>query len=271
MRSPPAHRVHHAEWRGGELCSGSRGIPEETPIAITYDGTSYAVMMATPSDIEDFALGFSLTENVIDSPDDIDTLDVIDVEGGIEARMWLKPEIAKRHLGKRRSILGPTGCGLCGVDSIAQALKPAAKVVSGLKVTPRAIMDAIEEMQQSQALHLETHAVHAAALWHPGGLIVREDVGRHNALDKLIGAAVSVRVQTHDAVVLLTSRISVELVQKTAVLGTPVIAAASAPTALAVRTAEAAGITLVAAVRDNGFQIFTHAERIRDGARAHVA
>lgn len=261
-RLPPSHPVAQFTWHKNALSQGSRTVPEETPVALTYDGTSYAVMMATPSDLADFAIGFSLTEGVVQRASEIESLEIIDVDGGVEARMWLKGDAAKRHMGKRRSILGPTGCGLCGVESIAQAIKAAPQVTGSHRVSPSQIIEAMRTMQNEQALHVQTRAVHAAALWKDGGLIVREDVGRHNALDKLIGAAVSANVTATGGIVLLTSRVSVELVQKSALFGASIIAAVSAPTALAVRMADAAGITLVAIVRDDGFEIFTHADRI---------
>jgi FdhD protein len=268
---PPSEEVARLSWRDGSFLRGRRSIPEEVPVALTYDGSTHAVMMATPGDLEDFAVGFSITEEIVDGPDDIETLEIIEVDGGVEARMWLKPALAKRQLGRRRNVLGPTGCGLCGVESIAQAIKPLSPVESQLTIRPELLLDAMAELQSSQTLNAKTRAVHAAGLFHPKeALIVREDVGRHNALDKLIGAAKRAHRHAATATVLLTSRISVELVQKTARLGAPIIAAVSAPTALAVRVAEAAGITLVAILRSDGFEIFTYPERIAQEARTDV-
>ncbi|MGB0085843.1 MAG: formate dehydrogenase accessory sulfurtransferase FdhD [Rhodomicrobiaceae bacterium] len=267
----PARDVKPIKWRESGFSSGQRAIPEETPVALTYDGTSYAVMMATPADLEDFAIGFSLFEGIIDSPGDIDTLEIIDVEQGIEARMWLKPDTARRHIGRRRAILGPTGCGLCGVESISEAMKPLNHVDSGLTLHPRQLVEAMGRLHKAQALNAQTRAVHAAAFWDGGaGLIVREDVGRHNALDKIIGTAARAGLDCGKGAVLLTSRVSVEMVQKTARLGAPVMAAVSAPTALAVRLAEEAGITLVAVLRDDGFEVFTRPERILEDAPARA-
>ncbi len=271
IRLPPVETVARAAWRNGRFSRGTRHLVEETPVALTYDGTSYAVMMTTPADLHDFAIGFSLSEGVIDSLQDIESLELVDVEDGVEARMWLGPDASKRHTGRRRSILGPTGCGLCGVDSIAEAMKPVPRVENGIVASPKHIIDAMSQVQRAQALHAKTWAVHAAALWIDGSVVVREDVGRHNALDKLIGAAAADHLPARNGAVLLTSRVSVELVQKTARLGASIIAAVSAPTALAVRVAEAAGITLVAVLRDDGFEIFTHGERILDDADANVA
>ncbi|MGO9461991.1 MAG: formate dehydrogenase accessory sulfurtransferase FdhD [Rhodomicrobium sp.] len=254
--------VRPLAWRGGKARQTHRAIPEEVAVALTFDGSAYAVMMATPLDLIDFATGFAITEDVIGGPDDIESLEILEVEGGIEARMWLKPLASQRRRATRRSILGPTGCGLCGTESIAQALKPVRCISSRFTVTPREIMSAMSALQSRQSLNAKTRAVHAAALHAGGEIIVREDAGRHNALDKVIGAASRLSNSTDDGIVLLTSRVSVELVQKTARLGAPVIAAISAPTALAVRVAESAGITLAAVLRGDGFEVFTYPERI---------
>jgi FdhD protein len=270
MARAAAIEVSRLKWSSGALNAGRRTIPEEVPIALTYDGTAYAVMMATPADLEDFALGFSLSEGVVDHASEIESLDIIDVDGGIEARMWLKPAASARNRGRRRAILGPTGCGLCGVDSIAQALKPLnALEESASRVSGEALALAMTELQKRQTLNAQTRAVHAAGLWlGKDELLVREDVGRHNALDKIIGAAAASALSAENGAVLLTSRVSVELIQKTAKLGAPIIAAVSAPTALAVRMAEEAGITLAAVLRGEEFEIFTRPERIIGEARA---
>jgi FdhD protein len=242
------------------------------PVALTYDGSTYAVMMATPDNLTDFAIGFSLTENIIDAPSGIDTLEIIALEEGIEARMWLKPDVSRRHIGRRRSIVGPTGCGLCGVDSIAQAMKPLKTVESGAVIPSAKLVEAMSHLQASQALNARTRAVHAAAfLTAENDLIVREDVGRHNALDKVIGALAAANIAGSNGAVLMTSRVSVELIQKTALLGAPIIAAISAPTALAIRLAERTKITLAAVLRGDAFEVFTYPERIFAEASSHVA
>ncbi len=256
---------------GGEFSRISRDIPEEVPIAITYDGSTYAVMMGTPCDLTDFAVGFSLTEEVIDTPGDIESLEILYLEAGIEARLWLKPHVSKRQRARRRTILGPSGCGLCGAESVAQALKPVRTIESAFSVRPRDLVSAMGQLEVRQSLNARTRAVHAAALYAGGNISVREDVGRHNALDKVIGAAVTAGMPAHEGIVLLTSRVSVELVQKTAWLGAPIIAAVSAPTALAVRLAKSAGITLAAIVRGDSFEVFTHPDRIAVEVSAHVA
>jgi FdhD protein len=249
-------------WSMGAFSGGSRELPEEVPVAFTYDGSAGAVMMATPADLEDFAIGFSISEGVIDGPSDLESLLILAVEGGLEARMWLRPSASQRQSQRRRRLLGPTGCGLCGVEGISEALKPARPVASGFCVAPQVLLEAMAALQALQALNQRTRAVHAAGLYRPGAdIVVREDVGRHNALDKVIGASAPA-IPVSDGIVLLTSRVSVELVQKTASLGAPIIAAISAPTALAVRAAEESGITLAAVVRGDCFEIFTHPGRI---------
>ncbi|WP_316230630.1 formate dehydrogenase accessory sulfurtransferase FdhD [Bradyrhizobium sp. SZCCHNR1051] len=251
-------------WRGGALTEGHRRVPEETAVALTYNGGTQAVMMATPQDLTDFAIGFSLNEGIIASRDDIISLDVVELTDGIELRMWLPPELAARMAERRRSLAGPTGCGLCGIDSIAEAVRPVARVPAGRRFAPRDVMTALAAIEPLQKLNRETRAVHAAAFWTParGIVALREDVGRHNALDKLAGHLAQARSVATEGIVLMTSRVSVELVQKAAAMGAPVLVAVSAPTALAIRMAESAGITLIAVARNDGFEIFTHPDRI---------
>jgi FdhD protein len=268
----PVRTVDRKVWREGgpnqgSLVEGTRIIPEETAIALTYNGATYAVMMGTPRDLRDFAVGFSLSEGIIQSRDDIDSLDTVELDDGIELRMWLAQAKADRLSERRRHIAGPTGCGLCGIDSIAEAIRPAAIVKQGRSFSPREIMAAMQAIPPLQPINIETRAVHAAAFWMParGIVALREDVGRHNALDKLAGALAHEKLTAGEGMVLLTSRVSVELVQKTAAMGAPLMVAVSAPTALAVRMAEAAGITLAAVARTDGFEVFTHPGRIVPG------
>src|SRR6201982_3701480 len=185
-----AQIVPHRIWRAGTPSVGGRSIPEETAVAVTYNGGTYAVMMTTPRDLEDFAVGFSPSEGVITSSDDIVSLDVLALDGGVELRMWLGGPNADRLRERRRHIAGPTGCGLCGIESIAEALRPAAAVGPGRRFPPDQIMTAMRNIASLQKLNIETRAVHAAAFWEAGkGLVaLREDVGRHNALDHLSGA-----------------------------------------------------------------------------------
>ncbi len=267
MREPTA-TVACSIWRRHGAADGTRTVPEETAIAFTYEGGSYAVMMATPQNLEDFAVGFSVTEGLAASLADIRQLDIVEHAAGIELRMWLTEPRAAALTERRRHLAGPTGCGLCGIESLDEAVRTPARVRQGDTFTPAEIMRALEALAPRQELNRQTRAVHAAAFWQPGtGLVaVREDVGRHNALDKLVGALTRDRVPGHSGMVLLTSRVSVEMVQKTAAVGAPLLVAVSAPTALALRTAETAGITLVAVARGDGFEIFTHPQRIKEVA-----
>jgi FdhD protein len=251
-------------WRDGTFSEGPRRVPEETALALTYNGGTYAVMMGTPQDLADFARGFSLNEGVINSVDDIVSLDVVEHDDGIELRMWLASELAERISARRRQIAGPTGCGLCGIDSLTEAVRPAAIVSGGRNFTAEQIMTALASIEPLQVINHETRAVHASAYWTPerGVIAAREDVGRHNALDKLAGHLAHSRTDTREGLIVLTSRVSVEMVQKAASIGVPVMVAVSAPTALAIRMADNAGITLVAIARRDGFEVFTHPERI---------
>lgn len=269
----PTRQVSRKAWHRGGVANGERTIPEEAAVAFTYNGGSYAVMMATPLDLEDFAVGFSFTERIISTPDDIEKLEIIEVAAGVELRMWLREPHATTLQERRRYLAGPTGCGLCGIETLAEALRTPPVVQEGQAFTPAEIMRALECLAPSQRINRDTRAVHAAAFWEPtrGLVALREDVGRHNALDKLGGALARDHVLARAGMILLTSRVSVEMVQKAAVLGAPLIVAVSAPTALAVRTAAAAGITLVAIARGDGFEIFTHPSRIAEEAAAHVA
>jgi len=261
---PTVHSGKTRVWRNGRMQDGARTIPEETPVAISYNGSTQAVMMATPADLEDFAIGFSLGEGVVETRAQIESLEIMPHDDGVELRMWLGGAIADKLQQRRRHIAGPTGCGLCGVDSIAEAVRPVAIVGDGRRFSPQQIIAAIDAMPPLQTLNVETRAVHAAAYFTPkrGVVALREDVGRHNALDKLAGAIARQSIDATGGIVLLTSRVSVEMVQKTAALGATVLVAVSAPTALAVKMAEAAGITLAAIARSDGFEIFTHPHRI---------
>ncbi len=260
----PSQDAIRTAWRAGLPESGRRAVAEETAVALTYNRVTHAVMMATPADLEDFAVGFSLSEGIVDRADDIEELQVAPAPHGIELRMWIGGERMAALDSRRRRMAGPTGCGLCGLDSLAQAMRPAQPVRAGLRVSPAQVQQAVSALGPAQALNHLTRAVHAAGFAWPGaGLaLLREDVGRHNALDKLAGAVARAGLDAGQGLLAMTSRVSVELVQKAARMGAPVLAAVSAPTALAIRMADAAGITLVGVARADGFEVFTHPERI---------
>jgi FdhD protein len=253
-------------WRSGVAVEVERVLPEETPVALVYDAATEAVMMATPADLQDFAVGFSLNEGLVASLDEITGLDIAPGELGVEARIWLRPGRSAALAARRRRFAGPTGCGLCGIESLeAAALAPRSVADARLTIPPQAVDEALSAMQAAQTLGAVTRAAHAAGFWTPerGLVAVREDVGRHNALDKLAGALARSGVSAAEGMVLLTSRVSIEMVQKTTAMGAPILAAVSAPTAYAVRAAEAAGLTLIAVARRDGFEAFTRPDRIR--------
>jgi FdhD protein len=270
---PPVRGVVRTAFHGDAVTRGMRTIPEETPVAFSYNRTAYAVMLATPADLEDFAIGFSLTEGIVQAADEIEELEVVAVEAGIELRMWLASRRADRIAVRQRRLAGPSGCGLCGLESLADAVRTPPHIVSAVGFDAASIHTAMAALPAGQKFNQQTRAVHAAAFWHPlrGLVAVREDVGRHNALDKLAGALARDAADVAEGLLLLSSRISVEMVQKAAMLGAPVVVAVSAPTALAVRLAGAAGITLIGIARADGFEVFTHPERIGAEQVQHVA
>jgi FdhD protein len=269
----PVQSVKTVVMRGGVAHDGTRAVPEETAVAIVLNGTTHAVMMATPGDLEDFAVGFALSDGIVAAPAEIEGLEIVEQADGIEARLWLAAERAEAVAARRRAMTGPVGCGLCGIESLAEALRPLPPVGDGEALSVADVDRAVTDLAATQVLNARTRAVHAAGFFLPGQGVVlaREDVGRHNALDKLSGAMARAGVDGRRGAVVITSRVSVEMVQKCAMAGVPILIAVSAPTAHALRLAEAAGITLVAIARGDGFEIFTHPERIRRGEQTHVA
>ena len=239
---------------------GMRVVAEECPVALVYDGTTVAVLMATPTDLADLALGFSLTEGIIRETGEIQEIDVVPGLVGVELRIWLRPESGRTLKERQRRLVGPTGCGLCGIESLHEANRVCSPVARAIHLSPEQIGLAVETMAASQWLNHETRATHAAGFFVPGSetTVVREDVGRHNALDKLAGALAGLNISGSYGAVVLTSRVSVEMVQKTAAIGAGIIIAVSAPTALAIRTAEACGITLIGIARGRDFEVFSH-------------
>ncbi|WP_419899535.1 formate dehydrogenase accessory sulfurtransferase FdhD [Roseomonas sp. USHLN139] len=268
MTSPTASCASWA-WQDAAPAAapGERLLPEEVPVALTYGRATQAVMMATPADLEDFGIGFSLTEGLVARPEEITALEVRPGARGIELRMELTEGRQAALLERRRFMAGPVGCGLCGLDSLEAALRPLPPVPAGPRLPGGAVGAALSAMAARQALHRATQGAHAAGFWHParGLLVLREDVGRHNALDKLVGALRRAGLDPAEGAVVMTSRVSVELVQKTALLGAAILVAVSAPTALAVRSAEACGLTLIARARAPRFEVFCHGHRLVAG------
>jgi len=267
-------QISRLAHRASGTAAANRMVPEETPVAFSYAGTTHAVMMASPADFEDFALGFSLTEGIVADQQEIEAIEVEDLGAGIDIQIRLKDKANTRFQARRRRLAGPVGCGLCGIESIEEAIR-SVDAVGSSKLTLEAedIVRSVKLLSKVQPLHTETGAVHAAGFYVQGKGIVmaREDVGRHNALDKLAGALARAGIDGPTGAVVVTSRVSVEMVQKTAAIGAAIIIAVSAPTALAIRTAEAAGMTLVALVRGEEFDIFTHPDRVVCGVAKHVA
>ena len=240
----------------GRAMAGTRALPEEVPVALVYNGTTQAVMMATPCDLEDFGRGFTRTEGL----GEVDSIEVVTHLNGIEVQMWLPEAQADDLAARRRAMTGPVGCGLCGIDSLDQAVRIVPPVTSDVRLVARDVGKAAAALRMAQPLHDKTRAVHGAGFYHAdqGLVALREDVGRHNALDKLVGALPDCSA----GAIVLTSRVSVEMVQKAAGANASALIAVSAPTTLAVETAQAANITLIALARDDTFEVFTHPHRI---------
>lgn len=261
---PSYRQITVESWQGGEHESRRDYVAEEVPVALLYNGVPHVVMMSTPQDLDDFAYGFSLTENIVASPKDILSVHSHNRAEGIEVRIRI-PEACMQGLSdKGRNLTGRTGCGLCGAVTLRQAVRHPQPVGAGLQVGAQSLQHALQTMRSHQAINRYTGAVHAAAWAMPGkGIVnVREDVGRHNALDKLIGALAKTHADFGAGFVLVTSRASYELVQKVASVGITLLAAISAPTGLAIRLAEEAGVTLVGFARDNRHVVYTNPHRL---------
>jgi FdhD protein len=242
-----------------------RDLASEVPVAVVFNGTTAAVMMTSPADVHDFALGFAMTEGFIAGQDDITDYEQVAHKTGIEARFWLKEDASEQVSARRRAMMGPVGCGLCGIDSLEQVTRPLPRVTDiSLRIEVDEVAHAPESLRDHQFLHDRTRSAHAAGFLVPGKGIVmaREDVGRHNALDKLLGALIRSGTDPAIGAVVVTSRVSLELVQKTASLGCPMLIAVSSPTTLAVDLADQTGITLVANAKRSECAVFTHEYRI---------
>lgn len=256
-------------WRSGGFQAVPRRLAEETPVALTYNRVTHAVMMATPADLLDFARGFTLNERIVERPEEIEEIEIVPApRGAVELRLWITATRMEALDHRRRNLTGAMGCGLCGLDSLEEAMRPLPAVPRGLVVTAEDIAAACAALWPAQSLGQETHAVHAAGFWRKdAGLVaLREDVGRHNALDKLAGGLITAGEDASAGVLVMTSRVSIEVVQKAAVMGAQILAAVSAPTLLALREAESCGITLIGIARADGFEVFTHLERLLGAA-----
>ena len=267
MTHPPAHKqVPVRRHTGDHSEQDHHTIALEMPVALVYKGVSHVVMMASPADLYDFGLGFSLSEGIIQSADDMGFMDVMDADQGLLVSMDI-PEPAFREIAdRRRHLAGRSGCGLCGVESLEEAVPKLTAVEADIQIAPTAIYAAFDDLHNHQPEKAATGAIHAAAWCRPDGAIalVREDVGRHNALDKLIGAMAKEGCDFAGGFCLITSRCSYEMVQKAVKVGIPVVAAISAPTAMAVDMAHDNNLTLAAYTREKTFTLFAHRHRIRN-------
>jgi FdhD protein len=261
----PSYQVSSVErWRGEALSRQDDCIAEEAPIALMYNGEPHVVMLATPLDLEDFALGFSLTEEIVAKPEEVAAIRVFQRAEGIEVRLRIPDARCETAAGKGRNLTGRTGCGLCGARTLEQAMHRPLPVGKGVDVTAPELAEALTALREHQRLNLLTGAVHAAAWVLPGRgiMLVREDVGRHNALDKLIGALARQRTDFGAGFVIVTSRASYEMVQKCATVGISLMAAISAPTGLAVRLAHETRLTLIGFARDASHVVYSHPHRL---------
>ena len=239
----------------GRVDAGRRAVAVEAPVAVSFLGIGYAVMMATPADLDDFAVGFARAERLIDDVAEVTGIALDEAENGLLLGIELVPERHDRVLRRVRHRVSETSCGMCGIENLDQALRPLPQVPAPGAITPSAIFDALRSIEARQPLNAATGAVHAAAWCGPSGevLAAREDVGRHNAFDKLVGHLMRERTDPAGGFALLTARCSYELVEKAALAGIPLLATISAPTDLAVRRAEEAGLTLVSLARPDAF------------------
>ena len=255
-------------WRQDETSRNEDIIAGETPIALTYNRVSHVVMMATAADLSDFAIGFSLTEGIMASLDELLDIKILPREQGVEVALTVTEDCFARMRRQRRNLVGRTGCGLCGAESLEQAIRHPAVVDKTITVSSEALQHSIEHLTDHQPLQRVTGAVHGAAWCGLDGeiLALREDVGRHNALDKLIGHMKREDYAVDSGYALISSRASYEMVYKAAAAGIELLAAVSAPTKLAVDFANQSGITLVGFARPGRHNIYTFEERItQDG------
>lgn len=258
-------RVAAERWDGGRRVRVDEPVAHEIGLAIVYNGRPYVVMMITPADIEDFVLGFSMSEGIVASPAEVRSLQLRRVPDGIEANVEIDAARFRALDRKQRNLTGRIGCGLCGAQTLAQAMRHPAPVRESASIDAVLLQVGMARLAQAQPVNAATGAMHAAAWMDADGVLVavREDVGRHNALDKLIGAMLRTRTVPLGGTVLITSRASHEIVQKVAAVGIEVLCAISAPTALAIRVADETQVTLIGFAREQRFTAYTHLSRLR--------
>ncbi|HZS61941.1 MAG TPA: formate dehydrogenase accessory sulfurtransferase FdhD [Gemmatimonadaceae bacterium] len=261
----PARTREFLRLDGDTAEEGSADVAEEVPVAIAYNNRPHVVMMATPADYDDFAIGFTLTEEIVPSVDQIQSVTVVPYNQGVEIQLAIPQPLADALAERGRQLVGRTGCGLCGVQTITDALRPPRTVAPPKQpIAPDALWNAEAALWDHQTLNQATAAVHAAAWATADGklVVVREDVGRHNALDKVVGALARQKIEPANGFIIMTSRASYELIQKASVAGVPLLAAVSRPSGLAIRLAESAGIALVGLLRGKSANVYTHREHI---------
>jgi FdhD protein len=251
-------------WQGSRYSLQQDYIAEEVPVSLVYNGTPHVVMLATPTNLEEFGLGFSITEGIIKIPQELVSTRIYNRSNGIEVYLQIPEERFDCLADKGRNLAGRTGCGLCGASTLQQAMRQPNIVNGDLTLSASELLSALADIKQRQTLNQLTGSVHAAAWVVPGQgvLAIREDVGRHNALDKLIGFLLGSGKNLAAGFVIVTSRASYELVQKAACVGITMLAAISAPTGLAIRLAEEAGLTLIGFARDDQHVVYTHPHRL---------
>lgn len=260
-----ASEVTVDRWRDGHIERVTDRVAEEVPVALVYHGVSYVVMLATPADLEDFAVGFTLSEAIVARRDEIHSVEVAPRDdGAFEVRIGIAADRFSELLRRQRNTTGRTGCGLCGAATLEEAIRPPARVEQGIDVSAREMHEALATLKNHQRINSQTGSVHAAAWVLPGkGIeLVREDVGRHNALDKVIGAVIRAGGDFEHGYLLITSRASYEMVQKSATVGATFLAAVSAPTAFAIRLAQSSGLTLVGFAREHQHVVYTNPMRL---------
>lgn len=265
-----SHGVYTVDrWRSERRERTMDLVAEEVPVALVYNGSSHAVMLATPRDLEDFAVGFSLSEAVLGGVEELYDVSVLELSEGMEVRMAIAPSRWAALRERHRNLAGRTGCGLCGSESLKEVVRETAVIKCESSLSGNMLAMALEQIPGMQPLNSVTGAVHGAAWVRQNGSveIVREDVGRHNALDKLIGAMARRRADFSRGLALVTSRASYEMVQKAATVGITCLAAISAPTGLAIRLAEKTGLTLIAFARGRDFVVYANPQRVTEMQR----
>jgi FdhD protein len=275
--SPPASRAAPASlpspvvtvevdrWQAGRIERATDAVADERPVAFKYHGVAHVVMLATPADLEDLAVGFTLSEAIVAAPAEIRAVTLKTVDAALEVDLDIAPERFAALLQRHRNLTGRTGCGMCGAETLADAIREPPALAAGLELSSAGLQAALRSLASRQQLNAQTGSIHAAAWVVPaaGVTLLREDVGRHNALDKLIGALVRCGADLRRGYVIVTSRASYEIVQKAATVGIQAVVAVSAPTAFAIRSAEAFGLTLVGFARPDRHVIYAHGERLR--------